>query len=114
MADIQPHAIAWAMAQGAPITCATCPFFHEGNMHCGKTECGGPTEGKDFPLYDGPIPREKFIERCLVCGDGDPRYMITGLDTKFGLCKKHRKVFDHITSADPGKVNYPVRVIALP
>ena len=107
------ESIRWAMNAGAPVTCATCKFFHEGEMRCGKTECGGPTRGRDFPSYDGPIPRDKFADRCLICGAGSVQFLIVGLPTKFALCKNHRDVFSHIT-ANPGEINYPVRIVATP
>lgn len=108
-------AVNWALSQGAPITCATCRHFHEGNMRCGQTECGGPGSGKDFPLYDGPIPRAKFVERCLVCGTGDVKFhIVMGTDqAKYALCKKHRKVFEHV-GAPEGRVKHPVALIAIP
>jgi len=111
---MNPQAIQWAMSQGAPITCATCRHFHEGNMHCGKTECGGPGSGRDFPLYEGPIPKERFVERCLICGDGDVKFQVVLGEgkTKFGLCRKHRKVFDHVGEA-PGQIKHPVTLIAV-
>ena len=104
----------WAMSQGAPVTCATCHHFHEGNMQCSKTECGGPGMGRDFPSYDGPIPREKFVERCLVCGTGKVVFHIVLGEgqTKYALCKKHRKVFEHV-GAKEGRIKHPVRLIAV-
>ena len=113
---MDPAAMSWALRQGAPITCATCRHFHEGNMRCGQTECGGPGVGRDFPSYDGPIPREKFVERCLVCGGGPVLYHIvpSATDgTRFGLCKKHRKVFNHV-GAPEGKIKHPVRLVTVP
>lgn len=112
---MDPAAISWAMSQGAPITCATCRHFHEGNMRCGQVECGGPGVGRDFPLYEGPIPREKFIERCLVCGEGKVEFHIVLGEgkTKFALCKKHRKVFEHVGAAE-GQIKHPVKLIAVP
>lgn len=109
------ESIDWALRNGAPVTCATCRHFHEGNMHCGKTECGGPGAGRDFPSYDGPIPREKFVERCLVCGSSEIKFyvMVPGSTTKFSLCKKHRKVYQHVGAAEGG-LQHPVRIIALP
>ena len=109
-------AISWALSQGAPITCATCRHFHEAkDMRCGQTECGGPGIGRDFPLYDGPIPRENFVERCLVCGGDRVEFHIVldGDKTRFSLCKKHRKVFAHVGAA-AGKVKHPVKLIAIP
>lgn len=109
---MQQFAISNALSAGAPVTCATCRLFHEGNGFCGKTDCGGPSAGRDFPSYEGPIPRTRFVERCLVCGSGEIKYQIAGLPTKFSLCKKHRGVFDHI---QPDTVlKHPVTIIALP
>ena len=108
-------AMAEAMAKGAPITCASCRHFHEGNMYCGKTECGGPGSGNDFPLYDGPIPREKFAERCLICGNGEVQFNIVLGEgkTKYSLCAKHRQVFEYVGEA-PGQIKHPVTLIAVP
>lgn len=108
-------AISWAMSQGAPVTCATCRHFHEGNMHCGQTECGGPSAGRDFPNYDGPIPRRRFVERCLICGSGEIAFLIVLSEgkTKFSLCKRHKKVFEYVGAAE-GKINRPVKLVALP
>ena len=108
-------AIAKAQREGAPITCATCVYYHEGNGSCGKTECGGPGMGRDFPLYEGPIPREKLVERCLVCGSNEIAYHVVmgGDKTKFSLCKKHRKVYDQVGAA-PGRLKLPVKTIAIP
>ena len=102
-----------AMREGAPLTCATCAHYHQGNSFCGKTECGGPGAGRDFPIYDGPIPRERFVERCLICGGGNVEYLVVGLDTKFGLCRKHRKVYNYVGQGDPDKMQFSVKVIAI-
>jgi hypothetical protein len=108
------EAITRAFEAGAPISCATCKFFHEGNMSCGKTECGGPGVGRDYPSYNGPIPRERFSERCLVCGAANVAFHIVlgAGKTKFGLCQKHRKVFDHVGAAE-GMIKHPVTLIAV-
>ena len=82
-------------------------------MSCGKLKCGGPGAGKDFPEYEGPIPRESFVNRCLVCGNGDVKFLIAGLDTKFSLCKKHRTVYDHVGQTIDG-IKVPVKVVELP
>ena len=103
-----------AFAEGAPATCATCPLYHANKSDCGKPKCGGPGQGRDFPDYAGPIPREKFVERCLVCGGANVKYLIVGLETKFALCKKHRYVYTHIGQPDPDKIKHPVLVIEIP
>ena len=105
-----------ALQHGAPITCATCKPFHEKNGFCGVVTCGGPVFGRDFPNYDGAIPRERFVERCLACGSPDTRFAIIGLPTKFSLCTKHEKIFSDVSapSFDGGHVLHPVIVIAHP
>jgi len=84
-------------------------------MNCGKEECGGPGIGRDFPSYAGDIPREKFAERCLVCGGNCIEFHIVLGEgkTKFSLCRKHRKVFAYVGAAK-GKVKHPVKLIAIP
>ena len=108
-------AIAQAMAGGAPVTCATCRHFHEGNMHCGRTECGGPGVGRDFPSYDGPIPRDRFVERCLVCGNSEVAFHVVLGEgkTKYSLCRTHRRVYNYVGSLE-GKIKHPVTLIAIP
>jgi len=98
------------------MTCATCPSFHEGNMHCGIAECGGPGIGRDFPSYTGPIPRESFSDRCLVCGSGKISCLITGLPTRFALCTTHKSVYNHVGGGGGGAdgIKIPVTTIALP
>ena len=111
---MQQSAVEQAMAEGAPTTCATCRHYHEGNKRCGQDACGGPASGLDFPSYDGPIPRENWVERCLICGDGNAGYLIVGLPTKLSLCRKHRKVYQHVGARSPGDLKHPVTVLAIP
>lgn len=114
---MNPIAIQQAMADGAPLTCASCRHFHEGNGFCGRANtCGGPARGLDFPDYDGPVPSDKFTTWCLVCGGGSPAYLIVLGEGKkrFALCKKHKNVYDHINPPNPDEIKHPVMVIALP
>jgi hypothetical protein len=69
----------------------------------------------DFPCYDGPIPKEKFVERCLICGSDRVEFHIVLGEgkTKLSLCKKHRDVFTYVGAAE-GKVKHPVTLIAIP
>lgn len=110
---ISEEQIKEAFGEGAPITCATCRHYHAGWGHCGQ-DCGGPPSGRDFPAYNGDIPRELFIERCLICGKGGPSFIITtGANmTRFGLCEEHKDVFDHVIAQDgPAR---KVTILAVP
>ena len=111
---IDDAAVKLAMASGLPITCATCRFWHAGDGLCGKVTCGGPPNGRDFPDYDGPIPRELLRERCLICGvDAEFLLLVPGGTTGFGLCDRHQSVFDHIKPLPGTFVSAPI-VLALP
>lgn len=111
---MQQSAIDQAMAAGLPVTCATCYHYHRGNPFCDQP-CGGPGMGLDFPCYNGPIPKEKFVERCLICGgDRIAFHIILGEGkTKYSLCKKHSRVYAYVGAAE-GKVKHPVTLIAVP
>ena len=90
-----------ALKQGFPITCATCVHFYaacaQGLPSCGKTECGGPVVGRDFPDYQGQIAREKFSEICLLCGDSNIRYkVVVGGKPRFALCEQHKSAFSGV------------------
>jgi len=111
---MQESSISEALKAGMPITCASCPLLHEGNGQCGKTKCGGPGKGLDFPDYAGPIPRELLVERCLVCGSGEVNHLILGLPTKFSLCEAHKNVYAYVGQDDPEKIKLPVAVIVIP
>lgn len=92
-----------AVEAGLNIICATCPYYHkarlEGNPNCGRTECGGPVLGRDFPTYTGQIPRNKFSTICLMCGDTKLSCLIVvpGIEQKFGFCHTHAKTFDNVS-----------------
>ena len=68
----------------------------------------------DFPCYNGPIPRERLVERCLACGSGDTTHLIAGLATKFALCKKHKDLYKYVGQPNPDAVRLPVVTIKLP
>lgn len=90
-----------ALDFGYPLTCATCVHFYtacaSGLLDCGKTACGGPIVGRDYPDYKGQIPREKFPALCLMCGDSKIAYkvVVTG-ESKFALCEKHKDALSGI------------------
>lgn len=93
-----------ALKDGYPITCATCVHFYAaraaGHPTCGKTQCGGPIVGKDFPDYKGQIPRSKFAEICLRCGSKELscHVAVPGKEQRFGLCKEHERTFDGVVA----------------
>jgi len=87
-----------------PITCATCVHFYAalaaGRESCGKTLCGGPVIGRDFPEYKGQIPRNKFAEICLMCGSGILycHIVVSGKEQRFGLCAEHKDALNGIVN----------------
>lgn len=96
--------IAENVAKGYPLTCATCIHFYtakaNGSDSCGKTACGGPIVGRDYPDYKGQIPRSKFASICLMCGTGKIAYhvVVPGNDQRFGLCEEHKDTFTGIVA----------------
>jgi len=48
-----------------------------------------------FPEYQGVIPREHFIEICLICGNPEPRtgVVIRGRHA-FSLCQTHHQALE--------------------
>jgi hypothetical protein len=89
-----------AMAQGLPITCASCCHLatpEHALWRCNRLDtCGGPLSGRDFPDYDGVISRDRFQERCLCCGGENLSHtmIVPGTTTRFGLCALHAPIFE--------------------
>ena len=55
------------------------------------------------------------VYRCLVCGADEVAFYVV-LDqgkTRFSLCKRHRKVYDHV-GVPEGHIKHPVKLIAIP
>ena len=70
--------------------------------------------GRTFPDYAGPIEREWFASRCLVCGRSEIGYQIIIPDepTRFGLCSEHFTVFDaHQPVSDRGLPLFTVQTL---
>lgn len=92
--------IADAVKNGMPISCATCTHFYRaqalGQESCGKTQCGGPIVGRDFPDYSGQLPRSKFSTICLMCGTDKIAYHVAVKEARFGLCEEHKDTFTGI------------------
>lgn len=106
------------MAQGLPITCSSCFHLNNATWRCDRKDtCGGPMTGRDFPEYHGVLSRERFQERCLVCGEGKLSHSMLVGNTRFGLCVAHVAIFrtlksptGHITD----RIIPPPTIIELP
>ena len=93
--------------QGYNIFCATCVHHHnyleKGLVGCHESsikECGGPFAAKDFPEYQGVIPREKFKDICLICGSPNEitRAIYVQGSHVFSLCHRDRKAIEVLPS----------------
>lgn len=90
-----------ALRLGFPITCATCEHlktaFENSSENCGKTlTCGGPIFQRSFPDYAGPLKTDDYEKVCLKCGSTNVAFYALGSIRRFGLCYKHRLIFDNI------------------
>lgn len=88
-----------ALRSGFPISCASCEHFHNAQKtdapDCGRLlSCGGPIFGRTFPDYKGPLTPEAFASLCLICGSQDISFHALAGLRRFGLCFKHRSVFN--------------------
>lgn len=107
------------ISEGYPLTCATCTHFHESRIkkapNCGKSQCGGPLLGRDFPDYKGQFSREKLASVCLMCGDSILSVLILphGSSSRFGLCSNHEKLYDDMSLSSPEAIQFPVVKIPL-
>jgi hypothetical protein len=69
--------------------------------------CGGPIFNRSYPDYFGPIKPEHYDKLCLKCGSPDVDYYVHGGVRRFGLCAKHKSIFDKVEG--PG-VQQPIVV----
>lgn len=74
------------------LICATCEHFHvgidNGLTGCGKA-CGGPKEGRTFPLYKGFLTN--FEAQCYICCEVSDFSIQVGNDLrKLGVCVHHK------------------------
>lgn len=89
------------LAQNYPIFCATCTKLPEGHARglswCGVQSCGGPMHKdgpRDFPDYNGPIPKSKKATICMKCGHSEIVRQIVINGKRLGLCANHKGLFD--------------------
>jgi hypothetical protein len=57
-----------------------------GQECCGKDLCGGPRQGRSFPLYRGPLASVVY-KYCYMCGDDSVIVIERGNGGKLGLCR---------------------------
>jgi hypothetical protein len=93
---IDQKAVQLEMATGLGFVCALCTHYHEaksqGRKDCGQKECGGPSVGKLFPMYQGELPREALARHCYRCGDpADGGALGRGDGRALGFCKAHEE-----------------------
>jgi len=101
-----------ALKGGYPITCATCEHlkaaFDSSADDCGRMlTCGGPIFGRAYPDYIGPLKPENYNRHCLKCGSPNVEFFVYGGIRQFGLCFKHKAIFDKVEG--PG-VQQPIVV----
>lgn len=97
-----------SLANGYNIFCATCVNLYQGRekgvngcVEALNNECSGPLKVDTFPKYDGLIPRERFDEICLLCGDPDiTLQVIVKGKHEFSLCHNDRKALEVLIGKD--------------
>jgi hypothetical protein len=76
--------------------CRMCEQMAEqwdrGQTDCHQ-KCGGPKNGRLFPLYRGPLTPGYAESHCVVCGvDATKKMGITGERGEIGICDAHISV----------------------
>ena len=102
-----------------PIFCATCKKYYEGRAkglpdpECTSKRCGGPFARKDFPDYEGPIPKENFHKWCFVCGGpSDMGVRVRGSERVFGVCHNHAPMLRDLAPAgEENKTHDPIDLL---
>lgn len=93
------------MDAGLSAVCAWCEHYYNvkdqhQTFNCGKDKCGGPSRGKVFPEYKGPL-KNKLAMFCFICGDDSDAVFNINSQGFLGVCKSH---VDHLKKmvAHPG------------
>ena len=122
---IDPVKIKEAVDSGLCLPCAMCSHWwtavDKDQLSCGKSSCGGPSRGRTFPDYKGPLPAsQNWTHFCFVCGkphDLTPIYSM-GETRQLSVCNDHLKLIDDMVAApvegalaEPAK---PIFVIGKP
>lgn len=80
--------------RGFAAPCALCRHLRSalarGADECGMV-CGGPPSGRDFPVYEGPVPRDRLVAICFVCGDESEAAVSVGGGAPLGACGRHAR-----------------------
>ena len=105
---------------GLSAVCAWCEHWHNqrvtnGEMACGMA-CGGPSVGKGFPLYKGPMIGN-LNRICFICGESpDASVEIDG--RHIGVCNRmgpHKEAcVDKLRTILSGLKNVVVRERVVP
>jgi hypothetical protein len=69
--------------------CRMCEHMAEayalGQLSCGKSDCGGLSVGKSFPLYKGPLSTV-LTNYCFRCGDDSANLLRPHNGRAVGVC----------------------------
>lgn len=122
---LDPNRIKHAVEnEGLAFPCAMCTHWwtaiDAGQPSCGKQMCGGPSRGRSFPDYKGPLPSGNWNHFCFVCGkpfDLSP-IVAPGETRRLAVCKEHLKLIEDMIAtptggglAEPGR---PIFVLGRP
>jgi hypothetical protein len=74
---------------GLAYICTMCEHMSssedKGLNSCGKKDCGGPSVGKCFPEYKGPL-ETIFLDYCFRCGDPSTKAFSVDSGRRLGVC----------------------------
>lgn len=93
------------MDTGLCAVCAWCEHYYNAKdkyqtFNCGKGDCGGPSRGRVFPRYKGPM-KNKMATFCFICGsDSDAAFDINN-NGFLGVCSGHLEGLKKMV-ANPG------------
>ncbi len=79
------------MSTGLSSVCAWCEHWHEAKdrnveVDCGRLKCGGPSVGRGFPAYKGPMAGH-LSEICFICGKNPDAAVDIG-QKMIGVCNR--------------------------
>jgi hypothetical protein len=77
------------IATGLSAVCSWCEHWHTAKdngspLGCERMKCGGPSVGRGFPAYKGPMEGTVHLF-CFICGK-DPHAIVEIGGRKLGVC----------------------------